>query len=106
MITVLRDAEPNTSSSGCVDHGDPDNGGNRDAVSWDMVGYRILPGHVAWPEHDRTPAPTILWPDAGDHYDAVVVGAGGGVAARVLAEAGLRVLLVERGGGWSPPGPP
>jgi hypothetical protein len=40
-------------------YGDPDNGGNRDAVSWDMAGYRILPEHAAWPEHDRAPAPII-----------------------------------------------
>ena len=34
-----------------------------------------------------------------NHYDAIIIGAGagGGVAAGVLAEAGKRVLLLERG---------
>ena len=38
-------------------------------------------------------------PDAGDCFDAVVVGAGatGGVAAMALSEAGLRVLVLEAG---------
>ena len=37
------------------------------------------------------------------HYDAIVIGAGagGGVAAGVLAEAGKRVLLIERGSALS-----
>ena len=42
------------------------------------------------------PIPVVAAPR--DAYDVVVVGAGagGGVTACVLAEAGLRVLLVER----------
>ena len=46
---------------------------------------------------------TIALGDVGESYDVVVIGAGagGGVAACVLAEAGARVLLVERGE-WLP----
>jgi choline dehydrogenase-like flavoprotein len=80
-------------------YGDPGAGGNRDAVSWRMIGYReTLPGTV-WPERSDSGLPTIGLPDAAARYDAVVVGAGagGGVTACVLAENGFRVLLVERG---------
>src|SRR4051794_5296989 len=31
-------------------YGDPDNAGNRDGVSWDMIGYRYLPDGATWPE--------------------------------------------------------
>ena len=84
-------------------YGDPDNGGNHDAASWTAIGYRAVPEHASWPDPDRSSAPTIEWDDAVHHYDAVVVGAGagGGVAACVLAEAGMRVLLVERGRWWN-----
>jgi choline dehydrogenase-like flavoprotein len=80
-------------------YGDTGNGGNRDEVSWRSLGYRVLPQGAAWPADDPVVSPTIE-PDAlQDRYDCVVVGAGagGGVAAQVLAEAGMSVLLVERG---------
>lgn len=80
-------------------YADPGNGGNRDEVSWRSLGYRVLPRGAAWPANDPVVSPTID-PDAlQDRYDCVVVGAGagGGVAAQVLAEGAMRVLLVERG---------
>jgi choline dehydrogenase-like flavoprotein len=64
-----------------------------------MIGYRAEPG--------RGPAAPVVEPvltttnlhDVGDDYDVVVLGAGagGGVAACVLAEAGARILVVDRG---------
>jgi choline dehydrogenase-like flavoprotein len=80
-------------------YGDSANGGNRDEVSWRTLGYRVLPHGVTWPADDPLITPTIR-PDAlQDRYDAIVIGAGagGGVAAQVLAESGMSVLLVERG---------
>jgi choline dehydrogenase-like flavoprotein len=80
-------------------YSDPENGGNRDGISWQMIGYRVLPPGVEWPPTDLTPQHLATWDGIASHYDAIVVGAGagGGIAACVLAEAGQRVLLVERG---------
>lgn len=80
-------------------YGSPESGGNREARSWDMLGFRpgTVPGSeapVAEKELPLTPFDRLQ-----DRYDAIVVGAGAGgsVAAAVLAEAGMRVLVVERG---------
>ena len=70
-----------------------------DPGSWPGLGYRPMPPGTSWPpEPEATPAP-IAPDDLADEYDVIVIGAGagGGVAACVLAEAGRRVLLVERG---------
>ena len=42
-------------------YGDPGNGGNRDAVSWAMVGYRALPEGAGWPALAATPLRTTSW---------------------------------------------
>ncbi|MFB9327111.1 GMC family oxidoreductase [Paenibacillus aurantiacus] len=80
-------------------YGSPDSGGNLEAKSWAMVGFR--PGTA---DERQAPIPETELPQKSldelrDQYDAVIVGAGAGgsVAAAVLAEAGLRVLVVERG---------
>lgn len=86
-------------------YSDPENGGNHGAQSWQMVGFHPGPSaahaHVTAPE---LPAiePTALSAATAD-YDAIVIGSGaaGGIVACVLAEAGQRVLLVERGA-WLP----
>jgi choline dehydrogenase-like flavoprotein len=64
--------------------------------SWPMIGFRPL--GLADDSVEPDSVPTV---DAGavrDAYDVVIVGAGagGGVTAAVLAEAGACVLLVER----------
>jgi len=80
-------------------YADPKNGGNRDARSWEMVDWRPDPAG-GWPHLPSRPAHPFVTPETLlDRYDAVVIGsgAGGGVAACGLAEAGRRVLVVEAG---------
>ena len=80
-----------------------------DPTTFAALGYERFPLGPPAPA-DTVPA-TIEWAELADHYDAVVIGsgAGGGVAAHVLAAAGLSVLVVERGRalraadiGWDP----
>ena len=82
---------------------DPDSG------CWDELGYQRFP--LGEPVLVDTVPPVIGWDEVRDRYDAVVIGsgAGGGVAAHVLAAAGCSVLVVERGRalsaadiGWDP----
>lgn len=80
-------------------YGNPEAGGNLEGKSWDMIGFRPgiiteIPVHV-----QETDLPQRPFDQLKERYDAVIVGAGAGgsVAAAVLSEAGLRVLVVERG---------
>jgi len=70
--------------------------GDRDGAGARMLGFRATAGP---PGPDARLRTTPLGA-AADAYDVVVLGAGagGGVAACVLAEGGARVLLVDRGG--------
>ncbi|WEG11136.1 GMC family oxidoreductase [Pullulanibacillus sp. KACC 23026] len=84
-------------------YGNPEAGGNRDGKSWKMIGFR--PGVITETQIpvQETELATRSLGEIQDRYDAVVIGAGAGgsVAAAVLSESGLRVLVVERGN-WLP----
>lgn len=82
-------------------YADPANGGNRDARSWQMLGWSPEPAG-GWPEI-TVPAldrgAVIRRDQLRERYDAIIVGsgAGGAVAACALTESGRSVLLIERG---------
>jgi choline dehydrogenase-like flavoprotein len=67
--------------------------------AWDMIGFRPLGSAAEAVEPE--PVPTVESGAVRAAYDVVIVGAGagGGIAAAVLAESGARVLLVERARG-------
>jgi choline dehydrogenase-like flavoprotein len=75
----------------------------RPGAGWEMLGYRPGPAREPAVEPRHAQLTTVRLAGAGDAYDVIVIGAGagGGVAACVLSEAGARVLLVERGE-WLP----
>ncbi len=73
--------------------------GNPKAASWEMMGYRPGPLAVDGAAVPEAEPRITRFDQIRKGYDAVIVGsgAGGSVAAMVLARAGLRVLVIERG---------
>ena len=66
--------------------------------SWPMVGFDPAPKRPL-PDVEAAPLRTARVDEIRAEYDAIIVGAGagGGVVAHVLSQAGLDVLLIDRG---------
>ncbi len=80
-------------------YGIPEAGGNREGVSWRMLGFRQGFAGSSKPSVPERELRVKCLSELRDTYDAIVIGAGAGgsAAAAVLAESGLQVLVVERG---------
>lgn len=83
-------------------YADPGNGGNDGARSWRMIGYQHgLPEGPCGPGRLQAEEPraNAQRSPSTERYDLIVVGAGAGgtIVAAIAAEAGKRVLLLERG---------
>lgn len=80
-------------------YGNPEAGGNIGGKSWEMIGFRPGPLSGTDAPEQEADLPQKPFDQLRDRYDAIVIGAGAGgsAAAAVLAEAGLQVLVVERG---------
>ncbi|WP_027084600.1 GMC family oxidoreductase [Cohnella panacarvi] len=80
-------------------YGNPEARGGSDTKPWDMLGFR--PGTLDKDKPSAREVDLQLTPlnKLKNRYDAVIVGAGAGgsIAAAVLAESGRSVLVVERG---------
>jgi choline dehydrogenase-like flavoprotein len=79
-------------------YGNPRGLPEAEVSSWREVGFRQTPPGVTWPDPTEVlpSLPTVAEPAA--HYDVVVIGSGAGsVVARLAAEAGARVLVIDRG---------
>ena len=89
-------------------YGSPRHGGNRDAVSWRMLGVPDPPvrgrstDYVKGDTVSPHAAPVASAPSKKVNAVVVGAGAGGGIVAKELAEAGLSVVLLERGQ-WNTP---
>ncbi len=79
-------------------YGNPRGLAGGDVRSWSEVGYLEEQPGTTWPDlHDLAPRMTAF-ADIGRSYDVIVIGTGAGsIVARTAAEAGARVLIVERG---------